>query len=368
MVHPRAAALVLLAAACTAFVAPAPRLQRTRARALRAVADGTTDCLVVGSGISGSSLAHHLTRMGVDDVLLTEARDVVRRRRRRCDRAAAPGLSPPPRSRAHPGRRQRHLPRGGRLHLGGGAQLLPADAHVHAHSVRSLGYRNTHSSLTAPRPRYEVGIADDLVFAPAELPPWVFWEGKLNALPKNLPGDLLTFNLLTWPGKIRAGLGAVGLLLAPPPENKEESIREFVTRHLGAEVFDRIIDPFVSGVYAGDPDKLAMRAALGKVFRLQTLSFFNGAIVPGAYVRFQEIAAEAAANPPAPEWPTYKSGELCSFKKGLQVRARARASPPSFFRAAARSLTPLRPRRRRRPCRTPSPSPSGPSACGRGGS
>lgn len=72
-------------------------------------------------------------------------------------------------------------------------------------------------------------------------------------------------------------------------------MKEFVTRHLGEQVFTRIIDPFVSGVYAGDPSSLSMQAALRKVNNLEALGANKG-ILSGAIVRINQLKEEKEAN------------------------------------------------------------------------
>ena len=79
----RAAAFLALLPAASGFATPASRTRRARAGP-RMVSDASSptaeessaDCLVIGAGISGCSLAHSLHRAGAD-VLLAEARDYV---------------------------------------------------------------------------------------------------------------------------------------------------------------------------------------------------------------------------------------------------------------------------------------------------
>lgn len=268
---------------------------------LKAKSDDILDCLVVGGGISGSTLAHNLHANHNLDIIVAEARD----------------------------------------YLGGNViSHVTDDGFIWEEGPNSFA---TQPSIV--RIAYELGIADELVFADESLPPWVNHNGKLHPLPKGKGGKgpkgqlelvfgsngvlkfALVGNLLSWPGKIRAGIGAfVGH--APPPEDKEETIREWVTRILGEDVFLRCIDPFVSGVYAGNPETLSMKAALPKIARIEDYAYsigWNkfGAIFYGGLKRQIELTKERKADPPAPEWPEFEYGNPGSFKKGLSTLPKA---------------------------------------------
>ena len=295
----------LCATSCSGLLAPAPRLRATTTRVAGSrVVDGSldVDCLVVGGGISGCSLAHNLHRGGVD-VVLAEARD----------------------------------------YLGGNVISREADGFVWEEGPNSFA---TQPSIV--RIAHELGIDGDLVFADESLPPWVNHGGKLHPLPKGQggkgpkgqlelvfgPNGVLKFalagELLSWPGKIRAGIGAF-LGHAPAPETGEETIREWVTRILGEEVFLRCIDPFVSGVYAGDPETLSMKAALPKIARIERYSYdieWNkfGALFYGGLARQVELTKERKAAPPDPAWVDFEYGNPGSFKKGLATLPRAIAA------------------------------------------
>ena len=70
-------------------------------------------------------------------------------------------------------------------------------------------------SCLHPALQVDAGCEKDLVFGDPTAPRFVWWEGKLRPTPSG--PDALTFDLLTILGKLRAGLGAVGLFKGPMP-------------------------------------------------------------------------------------------------------------------------------------------------------
>ena len=95
---------------------------------------------------------------------------------------------------------------------------------------------------------------------------YVVRKGKLHLLPDGFlmmaPTKLVpmaTTPILSPLGKLRAGLE---LLIPPRRDDIDETMASFVRRRLGHEVFERLVEPLVSGVYAADMDKLSVLATL----------------------------------------------------------------------------------------------------------
>lgn len=98
---------------------------------------------------------------------------------------------------------------------------------------------------------------------PASNRRYILRGGTLHLLPLS-PVSFLRTDLWTVGAKAR-------LLKEPfiPRGEREESIAEFVERRLGREMLDYAINPFVAGVYAGNPEQLSVRAAFPKLYALE---------------------------------------------------------------------------------------------------
>ncbi len=167
----------------------------------------------------------------------------------------------------------------------------------------------------------DAGLKDEMILADRKLPRFVYWNNKLTAVPMS-PGSFASTSLISRAGKIRLILGATGLISEKvTPEalarGGEETVREFFTRHLGAETVEKLVIPFVSGVYAGDVNQLSGQSAFAKLAALEDRG--NGTLVPGAVKTLMARKKAKKLNPPRADLPVVKSGELGSFKGGLRV-------------------------------------------------
>ncbi len=128
----------------------------------------------------------------------------------------------------------------------------------------------------------DVGLGDRLRAAnPLSARRFVLRGGQLIPLPATPPAFLST-PLFSRATKVR--------LLAEPLVGRardDESIASFVRRRLGAEFLDYAVEPFISGVYAGNPETLSVRAATPRIHALEARygSLILGAIARGRIAR-----------------------------------------------------------------------------------
>ncbi|WP_155059368.1 protoporphyrinogen oxidase [Streptomyces blattellae] len=205
---------------------------------------GAGQVVVIGAGVAGLAAAHQLVRRGAR-VTVLEASDRV------------------------------------------GGKLLPgeiAGARVDFGAESMLARRPEAVALAR-----EVGLADRLQ-PPATASAAIWTRGALRPMPKGhvmgVPGtaSVLT-GVLSDEGLRRIERDAD---LPRTEVGEDVAVGEYVAERLGREVVDRLVEPLLGGVYAGDAYRISMRSAVPQLFQAART---HHSLTQGV----REIQAKAAA-------------------------------------------------------------------------
>ncbi|MFD8154719.1 protoporphyrinogen oxidase [Streptomyces sp. NPDC059720] len=186
--------------------------------------EGTGRVVVVGAGIAGLAAAHRLLQQGARVTVLEAS---------------------------------------GRV----GGKLLPGEI---AGARVDLGAE----SMLARRPEAvelarEVGLADHLQ-PPATATASLWTRGALRPMPKGhvmgVPGTAAALSgVLSQEGLDRIGRDAE---LPRTEVGDDVAVGEYVAARLGREVVDRLVEPLLGGVYAGDAYRISLRSAVPQLFQV----------------------------------------------------------------------------------------------------
>lgn len=213
-----------------------------------------THALVIGGGLSGLVCAYALRRAGLETHLIE----------------AAP----------RPGGVIRSERRGGYL-LEYGPQSFNA-----THPIRELCR--------------DLQIDGELLAVPSGAPRFLFRNGELRGVPLSPPA-FLNSTLFGFGTKWAFARDILGRS-APPVQ--EESVAAFVRRKFSPELLENLVGPFVSGIYAGDPEKLGLRSAFPQLYDAEKSA---GSVVRG-------LLRGAKKDPRSKEKPV-----LATFAQGNQA-------------------------------------------------
>ena len=168
----------------------------------------------------------------------------------------------------------------------------------------------------------EIGLTDQLVRASevASRNRFVFMDGKLRALPTSF-GSFLRSGVLSWRGKLSI---LVERFRSAKREESDETIADFFRRRIGREATEKLADAFVTGIYAGDPEVLSLRASFP---RLAEMEGQYGSLVKGMAAAARQRRKEAAAA----GRPSPRGNAMWSFHGGVGMlieRLRERLNCP----------------------------------------
>lgn len=125
---------------------------------------------------------------------------------------------------------------------------------------------------------------------------FILRRGKLMPLPEGItllvPAEFRAIArtpLLSPLGKARMALDYV---IPPREADDDESIGAFVRRRVGREAFERMAEPLLSGIYAGDADRLSL---LSTFPRLRDTERTHGSVIKGAIAQRRQARSALAS-------------------------------------------------------------------------
>lgn len=126
---------------------------------------------------------------------------------------------------------------------------------------------------------------------------YVMSRGRLYDLPEGLTGlvpsrfgPMARTRLISPWGKLRMGLD---FFIPPRREAHDESLADFVERRLGREVYERLVEPLLSGIYAGDGRELSLSATFPQ-FRHTEIE--HGGMIRGMLAQKRKAATSLGPN------------------------------------------------------------------------
>jgi oxygen-dependent protoporphyrinogen oxidase len=172
---------------------------------------------------------------------------------------------------------------------------------VQTERVDDLVMERGADSVVAAKPATRLlcerlGVAERLV-GPAARGAFVYRGGRLRRLPAGLSGlmptrlgPLATSRLLSARGLARAALEPWQPV--PADAGGDESLEAFVTRRVGREAYERLVEPLLAGIYAGDGRRLSVAATFPQ---LREVERAHGSLVRGLRARSRATAVAGSA-------------------------------------------------------------------------
>ena len=154
----------------------------------------------------------------------------------------------------------------------------------------------------------DLGLGDRLIpgSEAARQNRYLFLRDRLRVLPGSL-WSFVTSGVLS----PRAKLNLLLERFRRPAATADESIAAFARRRGGREIADTLVDAFVTGIHAGDPELLSARAAFPRLVEFERA---HGSVTRGFAAARKERRRAAQARGEQPQPP-----RMWSFREGLQV-------------------------------------------------